>query len=71
MKTNKVVYIDPPVKKVIEQVADNLDLSQKDFVTGLVLESLGPEMLAGLDLTDYDRSYLDFNFRRLLLSRDR
>lgn len=71
MKTNKVVYIDPPVKKVIEQVAGNLELSQKDYITGLVLESLGPDNLAGLELSEYDRSYLDFNYRRLLLSRDR
>lgn len=71
MKTNKVVYIDPPVKKVIEQVAGNLELSQKDYITGLVLESLGPDNLAGLELSEYDRSYLDFNYRRLLLSRNR
>ena len=65
----KIVYVDPTIKKVIVQVAGNLDpkMSQKDYITALVLESLGPNGINDLEgLTDLDRSFLDFSYRRLI-----
>jgi len=63
----KKIWLDPPVKRVIEAKARELGMTQKDYVTAVVLESIGPACLSLEGLTEEDRKFLDWNYRRLML----
>lgn len=66
-KTYKKIYLDPPVKKIVEAMAKALGMSQKDYVTALIFESIEPQGLTFATLTEEDRNFIDWNYRRLML----
>lgn len=66
-KKYKVIFVEPAVKKIIIAKAASLEMSQMDYVTAVIFESLGPSDLDFTDLTDEERKWLDWNYRRLNL----